>query len=314
MDVLEHLGLRRGRITAEQDIDVASVFGRATLFETLVRASEELEKNALLHIVHFVDRRCQRSRKQLVDVWPSGSSLDLFLFFLCNFARLLDAASNLIRELLLDCCRIDAHSSLVDLLHVQTINVRLEDVLHGPLPRVDANLVAFKDTGYLDSITGLTNVNQLIVSAERDGVRRLSIWHCIRSLLKLDYLLVRKSRSIVHNLHAVGSAANFTRTSGWLSDLATVDVDFQCMMAHRAAEEGVLHVGNDWRCADDQTLDGDKLVHVIGVEVSKVDRLVETERPHAVDSLLTLSHQILFVCLLGLSVAIGLAIHLVICV
>lgn len=69
-------------------------------------------------------------------------------------------------------------------------------------------------------------------------MRRLTVWDHVRRFLKLDDLFICKARSIVHDLHRIGRLANGTRASGGLSDLATVNVHFDGMIANGAAEEG----------------------------------------------------------------------------
>jgi hypothetical protein len=60
----------------------------------------------------------------------------------------------------------------------------------------------------------------------------LTIGHIVGCLLQLDHLLVGEARSIVHDLHGVGRIAHWTWALGRLSDLATVNVDPDSVVAH----------------------------------------------------------------------------------
>ncbi len=57
MNILKELRFGSGRVTAEEDVDIASIFGAAALFKGFVGPAEELEKDTFLYIVHFIDAR-----------------------------------------------------------------------------------------------------------------------------------------------------------------------------------------------------------------------------------------------------------------
>lgn len=62
VDVAQDLGFGCGRVTAEEDIDIAAVFGAAAFREGFVRAAEQLQQDPFLDIVHFVDAGREGSR------------------------------------------------------------------------------------------------------------------------------------------------------------------------------------------------------------------------------------------------------------
>jgi hypothetical protein len=115
---------------------------------------------------------------------------------------------------------------------VQRIDVCLEDVLDRPLARVDADLIALENTGYLDSITSFTDVDKFVISTQRHRVWCLTVWNIVGCLLELDDLLVSKAGAVVDNLHRVGRLANSTRALCRFGDLATVNVDPDGMVAY----------------------------------------------------------------------------------
>lgn len=64
------------------------------------------------------------------------------------------------------------------------------------------------------------------------------------------------------NLHRVFGVANLTRAFGRLTNLASVKSNIDRVVADGAAEESILHVGNDGGCANYQALDANQAVHV----------------------------------------------------
>ena len=66
----------------------------------------------------------------------------------------------------------------------------------------------------------------------------------------------------MNNLHCVWRVADWSRALCWLGNLATVNVDLNCMIANLATEEGIFHVRNDWGGANDESLDSNDLVDV----------------------------------------------------
>lgn len=115
------------------------------------------------------------------------------------------------------------------------IDVRFEDILDGPLSRVDPDLVASKDTSDFNSVTSFADIDEIIVGAERDRMRSLSIGYTVWSLLQLDDLLVREPRSVVDDLEGVWLVA--ASTPRWFRDLATIDIDFDGVRAKCTLEE-----------------------------------------------------------------------------
>jgi hypothetical protein len=80
--------------------------------------------------------------------------------------------------------------------------------------------------------------------------------------LQLDDLLVHEARPVMNNLHRIRRVANWTRAFCRLGDLATVDIDFDGMIADLASEEGVLHIRNDWCGSNNEAFDGNDLVDI----------------------------------------------------
>jgi hypothetical protein len=145
---------------------------------------------------------------------------------------------------------------------MQDIHISLVDALDGPLARVHSYGTDSEDTSQLYTVTGLAKVDKLIVDADGDGMGRLASGDAIRSLLKLDDLFVFKRAPVVDDLHRVFGSAQGARALGRLPNLASVQANVDGVVADVAAEEGILHVGNHGRCADNEALDGHKAVHV----------------------------------------------------
>ncbi len=172
------------------------------------------------------------------------------------------------------------------------IDIRFEDVLDRPLSWVDANLIAFEDSCDLDTITSLADIYELVIDAEGYGMRSLAIRYVIRCLLQLDNLFVGKSRSIMDDLHRIRLAACLSGTFRGFGNLAAVNVDLNDLVAIGAFEEGSFHVWDDGRRANDETFNADKLVHVSGVQLAKVDCLVKAERSNTIDPILCVFDEI----------------------
>jgi hypothetical protein len=80
--------------------------------------------------------------------------------------------------------------------------------------------------------------------------------------LQLNDLLVHETRPVVDDLHRVRRVANWTRAFCWLGNLATVNIDFDGMIADLASEESVFHVRDNWGGSNDKTFDGNDLVDI----------------------------------------------------
>jgi hypothetical protein len=55
--------------------------------------------------------------------------------------------------------------------------------------------------------------------------------------LQFNNLFVCKARSVVHDLHGVGRLASVAWALGGLSDLATININADTMIAYSTAEE-----------------------------------------------------------------------------
>ena len=236
MHVLQDLRLGRRRVAAQQHVDVAAVLGAAALLEGFVGAAEELQQDALLNVVHLEHARRERARQQLVHGGPRRRRLDPRFLLLADLAHLLRVAGDLLRELLLDGGDVDAHAALVDLLDVEHVDVRLEEVLDGALARVDPDGVGPEDARHFDPVSGLAHVHELFVHAQRDGVRRLAVGHVVGRLLQLNHLLVGELAAIVHDLHGVSGLTGSPGTDGWLGNLAAVERYIDRMVTSGALE------------------------------------------------------------------------------
>ena len=69
-------------------------------------------------------------------------------------------------------------------------------------------------------------------------MRCLAIRHAVWSFLELDYLLVRKTGTVVDDLHRVCRRAHRSWACCWLSDLATINIDFDGVITDCTTEEG----------------------------------------------------------------------------
>ena len=84
----------------------------------------------------------------------------------------------------------------------------------------------------------------------------------IGCFLELDDLLIHETGAVVDNLHGIRRVADRSRAFCRLGDLATVNVDLNCMIADLASEERVFHVGDDRRSANDKSLDCNDFVDI----------------------------------------------------
>ena len=84
---LEDLRLGRSWVAHEQDVDVATVprpSPTSPLRNTFVGAAEHLEEDALLDVVHLVDRRRQATREQLVRIRSITNAAQLLFQLACR--------------------------------------------------------------------------------------------------------------------------------------------------------------------------------------------------------------------------------------
>lgn len=93
-------------------------------------------------------------------------------------------------------------------------------------------------------------------------MRSLAGWDGVGGFLEFDDLLVHEAGTIVHNLHGVLRIADLTGTPDWFCDPATINIDFDCVIADLASEEGILHIWDDRGSANDEPFDGNDLVDI----------------------------------------------------
>jgi hypothetical protein len=134
---------------------------------------------------------------------------------------------------------------------VQHIDVGLVNTLESTLAGIDSNRADTENTSQLDTVTGLAEIDELIVNADGDRMRRLTSRYRIGCLLKFDNLLVFERTSVVNDQHGILGLADLTRTLGRFTNLATIETNVNRMVANIATEEGILHVGNNGGCTDD---------------------------------------------------------------
>jgi hypothetical protein len=174
MHVTQKLGLGGRRVTAKQDVNITTVARVTTLLEGLVGTAEHLQQNTLLHIVRLVDTGGQGPRQQLVDVRTGSSAFNLLLFLGRDLAGLVGLGS-LLGHLLLDGGHVNAHLLAVNLLHMQDIDVGLEESLLRALTSTDAHRVGTENTRHLDTVTSFADIDQFVVDTQRHRVRGLAI-------------------------------------------------------------------------------------------------------------------------------------------
>lgn len=282
MSYLQNLRLGDTRVTDEQHIDVTPVPGAASTTATrnaLVRSAEQLQQDSFLHIVHRIDRRGKRPRKQLIDIMPlaQGAQLRLQLLALCCTPLPLDGV--LLVVVHVDAPADTAHTrdtispsrarASVDPkpvicadLDVHNVEECAEEALQRPLARVHAHRHAAEDAGDDKAVTWFRHVDELVVHAEGNGVGRLPVRHGVGGFLKADHLAVRELAAVVHERHGAHRATDVARAASGLVDFPALNLDLNSVVTGEAAEEGDFHVGDHGRCADDQTLDADELVRI----------------------------------------------------
>jgi len=97
--------------------------------------------------------------------------------------------------------RVVAHAGRVRPLDVDDVDVRLEQGLNRPVARVNADGDGPEDAGDHDAVTGLGEVDELVVDAERNRVRRLTVGDGVGRLLEPDDLLVSERAAVVDEAH-----------------------------------------------------------------------------------------------------------------
>ncbi len=111
------------------------------------------------------------------------------------------------------------------------IEVRLEQTLEGALARVRAHGHAAVDACYDDAVSRLRDVDELVVHAERHGVRCLPVGDRVGRLLQPDDLSVRELAPVVHERHGAYGGADIARAASRLLDLAAVNLDLHGVRA-----------------------------------------------------------------------------------
>jgi hypothetical protein len=199
---LQDLRLGRSGISDKEDVDVSPVprsSSSSTLGDALVRSTKELKEDTLLDVVHLPNTRRQTAGEILVDIL-STTNLDhplLELGLRARLANLLTLSIEVHLLLLLGTIlallvlsanaddappvvggasrAVDAHAPLVRLLDVNDVEVGFEKRLDDALLGVEAYGDRAEDTGEVDAVSGLDEVDELVVEAEGDGVGGLSI-------------------------------------------------------------------------------------------------------------------------------------------
>jgi hypothetical protein len=121
---------------------------------------------------------------------------------------------------------------------VQGIDVCLEEGLDSAHLWIDTDRYRAEDTGHDYPVTWLGQVYELVVYAERDGMRRLTIWDNIRRLLQPNDLTIAELAAIVDKRHASLQIAHLSRAAIGFCNLTAVNLDSLGMRACKAAEEG----------------------------------------------------------------------------
>ena len=155
-------------------------------------------------------------------------------------------------------------------LDVNNIDVGLEQTLQCSLTRVYANRDASEDTREDQSVTRLGDVHKLVINAERDGMGCLAIRDHVWCFLQSDNLTVREFAAVVDEGHRSNRGADVSRAAARFFDFASVNFDLDGVLAGQASEECHLHVWNDGRSANYETLDADEFVGIYKLIRNKI--------------------------------------------
>jgi hypothetical protein len=107
---------------------------------------------------------------------------------------------------------------------MEHVEIRFEEALDHALFRVDAHGDASKDARDFDAVAWLGRVHELVVYAETDAVRGLTVWDFVRGFLQSDHLAVCELAPVVDQAHSARLVAHFSRTAQWLGDFSPVDL------------------------------------------------------------------------------------------
>lgn len=99
------------------------------------------------------------------------------------------------------------------------------DALDRPHPRVHTNRGHLEDTRKFNTVTGLAEVDQVVVDTDRHGVWCLSRRNGIGGFLKLDNLLILERAAIVDDLQGVLGLASCSGALRRFADPTPVQAD-----------------------------------------------------------------------------------------
>ena len=165
-DVLQQLRLAGAGIAAQQDVDLGAEGSASDLDEIFLGAAEQLQQDALLDVLVFVDGRRDGSSQALVDVRLARQFVQDGHPF-GQEARLLAAL------------HFVAQPVHVDLAKVDDVNVRTVDGFDVALDRIDAQRHGSVDAGDCDTVARLNLVYQIVVCEYDDRVRSVSGRHVV---------------------------------------------------------------------------------------------------------------------------------------
>jgi len=181
---------------------------------------------------------------------------------------------------------INVVATLVSPYEVDHVDVCSVDISQNSLLWVDSDAHCFVDTYCLNSITWLHVVNEVLIHAEVNCVRGLTLRHSLWCLLQLYVLLIREVAAVVNHLEAIPSLAVFALIG--LNNAPSLN-EFVLQKATLEALEGcLLHLRNDVRVPNHYALYRYELVNVRRVEVSDAVMSSHVEWPDLNDGVILL--------------------------
>ena len=153
---------------------------------------------------------------------------------------------------------------------LQRALVRIHANAHSPVDSCDFNTIARPDM-----------VDQVLIRAQMNRLRCLTLWHTLRSLLDFDVLFVGEDARVEVGLE--GIALLTVDTVGRLKDATHLDRPLLLAEALGASEVRLFHLGHDVAVADDNAAERDQLLDVVRAELADAIHFAKVVRAHLDD-------------------------------
>ena len=224
MNVLQQLGLCRGRITTEQNVDFATEATSSCAGEFFAHSAKQLSQYSLLYVLVFPDRGCKRVDELVVEVRLGCEFSELPKLFFTEQRMFLPQALIfnsvvLIFTFLFGHLHIylslfsvfvfDIDSGFISLKVSDYVHVGAVHVFKFALIGVHADAHGFENASNFYAVSRAHLIYHIVIGAQMNSLRSFALGYTFGRLLDLDVLLVREHAVVVHNFKSVGFFAIF---------------------------------------------------------------------------------------------------------